>query len=67
MEGANQSTKLVGTRKKILGNFVYKKLNRSWGSGCSSVGSVFASITIGPRFKSIHRQNLILNIFTVNC
>ena len=30
-----------------------------WGSGCGSVGTVVASNTIGPQFKSSHQQTII--------
>ena len=36
-------------------------------SGCGSIGKVVASDTRDLWFKSSHRQNFILNIFTVNC
>ena len=36
-------------------------------SGCGSVGRAVASETRGPRFESSHRQDFIMNIFTVNC
>ena len=46
---------------KILLNSVFQ------GSDCGSDGSVVASNTRGPQWESRHRQNLIINIFTVNC
>ena len=35
------------------------------GSGCGSVGRVVASNTRGPRIEYSHRQNFIMNMFTV--
>ena len=37
------------------------------GCGCGSVGRVIASDTRDLQFETSHRQNFILNIFTVNC
>ena len=36
-------------------------------SGHDSVCRVVASNTRGPQFKSSHRQNFMINIFTANC
>ena len=36
-------------------------------SGCGSGGREVASSTRGPRFKSSHGPNFIMNIFTANC
>ena len=37
------------------------------GSGCGSVGRVFASDTSGLQLESSYWQDFIMNIFTVNC
>ena len=47
-------------------NFVTGKDLSRVDNGCGSVGRVAASYSIGPRFKSIHRQNIYLILFTVN-
>ena len=41
--------------------------NRSFGNCCGLVCRAVASDTKGPRFKSSHPQNFIVNIFTFNC
>ena len=35
--------------------------------GCGSVGREVTSNTRGPQFEYRHRQNLLMNTFTVNC
>ena len=35
--------------------------------GCGSVGGPVASYFRDPRFKSSHRQKILMSIFTVNC
>ena len=37
------------------------------GSGCGSVGRAVASDTRGPWFESGHRQDFVMNLFTVKC